>query len=201
MNDKVKRLVNFVNSLNDFYIVQNIDGNYKNMGATIIDGILQAGMTYKNCVKPRVDDFLNSYPDIIKTSQFISLFEKEGISSIINWKASVKTERITALSYFLKNEGVETTEEFGIWLEQDENIKKLKLLSGIKCKTADYFRILTGHQTNAVDRHLIAFIERSGSKVSNYQEAQIIISSAARELNIKEALFDHSIWKYMSEAK
>ncbi len=123
MNDKVKRLVNFVNSLNDFYIVQNIDGNYKNMGATIIDGILQAGMTYKNCVKPRVDDFLNSYPDIIETSQFISLFEKEGISSIINWKASVKTERITALSYFLKNEGVETTEEFGIWLEQDENIK------------------------------------------------------------------------------
>lgn len=200
MNKKIIKLVDFVKALHEFNVVTEIDGDYKNMGATIIDGILQAGINYKTIVKPRVNQFLAEHPNVVTTSKFIEIFEKLTIPALINWKASAKTERIEALSYFLKDKGVETTDEFGIWLENEANIKELKQLSGIKCKTADYFKILTGHQTNAVDRHLIGFINRSGSDVSNYKEAQTIISGAANALGVEESLFDHSIWKYMSQA-
>lgn len=200
MNNKVVKLVTFVKELKGFDIVNEIDGNYMNMGATIIDGVLQAGINYKSTVKPRVESFLAKYPNSVTTTQFIDIFERETVSKLINWKSSAKTERIEVLSRFLQERCIETTEEFGVWLSKESNITEIKKLSGIKCKTADYFKILTGHQTNAVDRHLIGFIKQSGTDVTGYKEAQTIISLAALKLNIEESLFDHSIWKYMSKA-
>ena len=41
MTEKSKKLAQYINGLNGFTMVNSIDGNYENMGATIIDGILQ----------------------------------------------------------------------------------------------------------------------------------------------------------------
>ena len=201
---KSEILADHINNLiasKTFIIANEIDGNYQNMGANIIDGILQAGMSYAAVVKPRVNNYLINYPDIKTTSQFKKLCDKVTIPRLINWKASAKTERIEALTVFLINNNVETQDEFKLWLDNQENLKQLKRLSGIKSKTADYFKILTGHQTNAIDRHLLGFLSNADISVINYKDAQAVISDAAKILNINESFLDYSIWKYMSESK
>ena len=55
MKSKAELLVEYVKSLDNFIIVTEIDGNYQNIGATIIDGILQSGIAYATTVKPRVE--------------------------------------------------------------------------------------------------------------------------------------------------
>lgn len=200
MNHKAKILKEFIENLNDFEIVTELDGNYKNMGAIIIDGILQAGMTYKTVVKPRVLKYLKEYSNIKTTSEFKSLINKIPISELINWKPnSAKTKRIGGLTNFLLGKNIDTQEDFKQWLSSEENIVEFKTLSGIGDKTADYFKILTGHNTSAIDRHLISFLEKAGIMNTNYQESQIIISATAILLEVDESYLDHSIWKYMSE--
>ena len=44
MINQAKILVKYIEALPGFKIATEIDGNYQNMGATIIDGILQAGI-------------------------------------------------------------------------------------------------------------------------------------------------------------
>jgi len=200
MDNKANILKEFIENLNNFEIVTELDGNYQNMGAIIIDGILQAGMTYKTVVKPRVLKYLKEHPDIRTTSEFKLLINKIPISELIKWKKdSAKTQRIVGLTNFLLSKDIDTQEDFKKWLSSEENIREFKKLSGIGNKTADYFKILTGHNTSAVDRHLINFLEKAGIMDTNYRKSQTIISATAKLLEIDESYLDHSIWKYMSE--
>ncbi len=47
-------LVKYLSTLDGFVIVDDPDGPYHHMGATITDAILQAGTTYETVVRPRV---------------------------------------------------------------------------------------------------------------------------------------------------
>ena len=204
IKDSSKTLAEYINQLRklgEFKVVIEIDGSYQNMGAIIIDAVLQAGISYKNTVKPRVKSYLDNHPNTITTSQFKSLIDQVKLTELINWNASAKTERIENLTDFLIQNKIETQDEFKVWLDKEENIKELKKISGIKNKTADYLKILTGHSTIAPDRHLLDFLSRAGITVNNYKEAQSVISGAALILSIDEAFLDHSIWKFMSELK
>lgn len=89
MKEHINRLADFIRNAEDFKFsdistsynfatgdsfslsvnnTRNLTNN--NMGATIIDGILQAGLNYKNVVKPRVDKFKNEYRNVKTTSEF-----------------------------------------------------------------------------------------------------------------------------------
>ena len=199
IKDKANILANYSKDLNDFHIASELD-TYTNMGAIIIDASLQAGIRYKTTVKPRIIAFLSEYSHLTKTSEFKNLIEKKKISEIINWKDnSKKTNLIINLTIFLIEEKIETQNEFYEWLSHKKNIIKIKNISGIGDKTADYLKILTGHKTNAIDRHLIKFMRNAGLNVKDYSEASNIISITSDILNIDEALYDHSIWLYMSD--
>ena len=104
MNDFSKKLVDFINSLEEFKIDSEIDGNYQHMGATLVDGVLQAGLNYKTIVKPRVDFVLSTYPDHKTTSMILNLCIEEGINKIISWKDDRKPNLIMTLLILLKNQ-------------------------------------------------------------------------------------------------
>lgn len=199
--EKARKLKEYIENLKGFEIVTELDGNYNNMGATIIDGILQAGMNYKTVVKPRVIEYLNKYPAVITTSDFASLTKKIPISELIKWKKdSAKTKRISGLISFFLSKNIETQKDLNKWLLSKDNISEFRKQDGIGDKTADYFKILSGHNNvSAIDRHLFNFLERAGIINTNYSETQAIISATAKLLNIDESYLDHSIWKYMSE--
>lgn len=177
---------------------RNLTNN--NMGATIIDGILQAGLNYITVVKPRVDKFKNDYRDIKTTTQFHNLIQSKNLTEIINMKGQ-KLERIETLVKFLKNEKVETEDDFYLWLSKEENTLCLSNLKGIKTKTIEYFKILTGHKnTVAVDVRLRNFISLccNGIEITSDKFAYEILMRVAQKLRIEPATLDFSIWSYMT---
>jgi len=181
-------------------MVDKIDGNYKNMGATIIDGILQAGINYKKVVKPRVDGYLEKYPDKGTVKNFKDLYDSKTLAELIGW-TGFKVKTIEELTKFLIDQKVDTEEEFREWLKEESNINKLMSVKGIGKKTASYFEILVGHSTSAIDRHLDGFLRDAGLGDLGYSEAQQIISEASVLLGVEESYFDHSIWRYKSMNK
>ena len=76
--------------------------------------------------------------------------------------------------------------------------RKLKQIKGVGNKTADYFKILAGIPTSAIDRHLFTFLARAGIQVSQYAVAQAVIRETAVLLEVDERTLDYSIWKYMA---
>lgn len=194
-------LVSHVRSLPDFTIVETIDGSYGHMGATITDGMLQAGLKYDAVVRPRVHRLRQQYPQACTTSGFLSILRSIGPETVVQWTHPEKIGRIVGLATFLQAEKIETEEEFRQWLQEPANVVRLKKLRGIGDKTADYFNILVGGQTSAIDRHLLGFLNEVGIKVNRYDEAQQVIDQAADMLGVERSRFDHSIWKYMSTRK
>ena len=201
MVNNTQKLVDYIESLNDFEYIQNIDGNYEHMGATIVDGVLQSGLNYKTVVKPRVVSVLTNFPTHTTISSFQSLCEEKGIKNVIAWKDDKKPNLILTLLSFLKAEKVETCQQFSTWLDQEQNVHKLRAIKGIGPKTIDYFNILLGKQAIAVDVHLKHFVQMAGIRLFNYDEIKNLIMEVADHLNIKPSLLDHSIWKYMADSK
>lgn len=197
---KAAQLVQYIKQLDGFYIDSDIDGGYNHIGATITDAILQAGISYNTVVKPRVDKLMVNYPEASTTTGFIRLFERIDIQELLNF-GGLKPKRIADIAYFFLNEAIETEEDLKSWLSVTENISKLRKLNGVGPKTADYFKILVGIETNAIDRHLENFVKDASIIASGYKEHQELIYEAADSLGVNRSHLDYSIWKYMSEKK
>lgn len=198
----VALLISFVRNHEDFKIIPpDISVPYNHMGATITDAILQAGLKWESVVKPRIINLRDNKPVAITTTGFSQLVKREGIKKVLDWKDDEKPARILSVIELFKREGIETETDLKSWLQRDANIVKLKKLRGIGDKTADYFKILAGISTNAVDRHLIRFLIMAGIdiKTNEYTRAHTIIDTAAETMNINKSKFDYSIWKYMSD--
>ncbi|OXM83694.1 hypothetical protein [Paenibacillus rigui] len=202
-NSKADILAQYTLSLANFEIVTSIDGGYNHIGATIVDGILQSGLRYETVVKPRVDKIRMNYPDANTSSKFLYLLERVPASNLLQSNSGVSFKGrkpdyiLKVTNFFIENE-IETEEDLKKWLELSSNERKLKKLKGIGNKTVDYFKILVGIETTAIDRHLENFIKEAGVIATGYKECQDIINDAAELLKVNKAHFDYSIWKYMS---
>lgn len=222
MEEHINQLTNFINNNKDFKFL-DISSSYNfetgdtfslsvdnsrnhtnnNMGATIIDGILQAGLNYQNVVKPRVDKFKIEHRGIKTTSQFYDLISNNDLSELVNMKGQ-KIDRIHALTKFLKNEKIETEDDFYKWLEDSDNLLRLSNIKGIKSKTVDYLKILTGHkETVAIDSRLINFIKICCPELDHvgYEFGHNLLMKTAKKLNVEPATLDFSIWTFMTNHK
>lgn len=176
---------------------------YQNMGATIIDAVLQAGVNYERAVRPRVEDFRSRFPQCKTTKDFLRIIAEIPVSELINWQG-VKAERIVKLTEFLNTNNIQTESEMLDWLKSPANCALIQGIKGIKQKTTDYLKILGGEQeTVAVDTHLRNFIAIYGghSGTLEYEEGKSILIATAQKLNITASKLDHSIWKFMSTRK
>lgn len=182
---------------------EEVNMTYQNMGATIIDSVLQAGVKYETVVKPRIMAYLSEYPDTKRTTDFFRLIKRIPIEDLINWKGE-KCERIKLLTNFLTEKNIETEYDLRIWLLDKNNQVEIQKLRGIKDKTVDYLKMLSGNNSAiAVDRHLIKFLNNSGINITieDYSLAREIISLTASNLQVNPSDLDHSIWHYMSTSK
>jgi len=194
---KAKQLADYIQSLNDFEIIEYTMGGYNNMGATIIEGILQANINYRSVVKPRVEKFIRQHPKCKDLKSFQALINKKNIENIIEFRGE-KCRRIVSLTEFLLKNGINIEKQFKKWLGYPNNLTKLNKLKGIGNKTIDYFKILVGISTVAIDRHIVKFLKMAGIPFKNYSEAHQITTGAAKLLNVNPSFLDHSIWRYMS---
>jgi hypothetical protein len=195
--DKANKLVQFIRGLSDFSIVTEIDGNYQHLGATIADAVLQANMRYETHVRPRVSRIRKLFPAAATMSGLRSILSARTTPSFLDWSGMDRAKRFDNIVSLLSVEGIETEDDLSQWLMNERNIFKLAMIKGIGPKTIDYFKILTGIQTCAIDRRLLVFLSRGGIEVSSYSEAKEIINLAADLMGVKRAYFDHSIWEYI----
>lgn len=196
--NKASQLVAHLRSLDGFVIVNDIDGNYNHVGATIADAILQAGTTYKTVVQPRIRRILELYPNAVTVSAFWTLLQETGPKTVLSWRDDEKPNRAVALTAFLRDAGIETETELCTWLTNETHRTHLLSVRGVGPKTVDYICILVGMQTTAVDRHIYALLDAAGIQVASYEEARAILNLAADNMGVARATFDHSVWQFMS---
>ena len=198
---KVEAVVSFIRNNRTFEVVSGYDALYNHMGATITDAVLQAGITYENVVKPRVEEVLRKYPDARTTSGFLRVLRQIGPEEVLRWHGPDKTDRIVALTELLDSEGVQTETEFTRWLDLPGSRERLLRLRGIGNKTVDYMGILVGKQAIAVDTHLFSFLDRAGARCKGYEEAKELLTQVADELGIPCLTLDHSIWAFTAKQR
>lgn len=197
MSDSEK-LAHYVRSLPEFVIYTTIDGNYNHMGATVADAVFQANMRYATHVKPRVNRILVTCPEAHTTTAALRLLEGIRATEFLSWRGEDRAERFCHVLRFFASENIETEAELSTWLLDNANLPKLRSIKGIGPKTVDYFKILVGVSTSAIDRHLLNFLGLAGMTPCGYSEAQAIINATADILSVDRAYFDHSIWQFMS---
>ncbi len=182
----------YVCGLSDFEMIENLALPYNHMGATITDGVLQAGLRYETVVWPQVQHVM-AIPEAATTSGFLVALHKRGGEAVVHWTHPEKLGRMVAVAELFAGEGVETEADLRVWLCSDPaqgdsadgactaHISKLAAVRGIGPKTIDYFKILCGEQdTAAVDVHLMRFLERAGVHVTSYEQARVVIAGRRR---------------------
>ncbi|MDD5298823.1 MAG: hypothetical protein PHU46_18135 [Rhodocyclaceae bacterium] len=194
-----EKLVHYVKSLPGFVFYETIDGNYDHIGATAADAVLQANNKYSTHVKPRINRILAKYSDARTTSSLLHLLELVPATEFLDWRGEDRAERFRQVLELFAAEGIEVEADLKEWLENKPNLLKLRSIKGIGPKTIDYFKILVGVSTSAIDRHLLNFLALAGLSPCGYIDAQKIINVAADILAIDRAYFDHSIWQFMSK--
>ena len=197
LDEKARALLNYLDRLPDFEMSHELDyGDYNHMGAVITAAILQAGLTWKTTVKPRVDRVLRDFPEANTTSKFLKLLEVHGCERVMTWQDHEKPARIVGLAQFLQAENVETENELRSWILSGDKETQLLKCRGVGPKTVDFLKMLVGIPTNAVDRHLAGIVADAGVETSGYQEQHEIINRAADLRDVDRKIFDFSLWKY-----
>jgi|WetSurMetagenome_2_1015567.scaffolds.fasta_scaffold234092_2 hypothetical protein len=199
IRDKAEKLVKFIRGLSDFSIVTEIDGNYQHLGATIADAVLQANMRYETHVRPRINRIRRSFPSAATMSGLKTTLAEKTTTKFLDWRGMDRVKRFDDIVGLFSFESIETEDDLGQWLMNERNLIKLAKLKGVGPKTLDYFQILTGIETCAIDRRLLDFLSQGGIQVSGYDEAKEVINLAADIMEVRRAYFDHSIWQYIGK--
>lgn len=194
-----EKLAQYIQSLPRFEFYKTIDGNYDHIGATAADAVLQANNKYSTHVKPRVNRILAQYPETRTTTSVLRLLESIAATEFLDWRGTDRAERFRQVLTLFAAEGIDVESDLREWLSQESSLKKLRAIKGIGPKTVDYFKILVGVSTSAIDRHLLKFLELAGLTPCGYLDAQAIINATADILSVDRAYFDHSIWQFMSK--
>ena len=120
-------------------------------------------------------------------------------SGFLDWRGMDRVTRFDDIVSLFSSERIETEDDLKQWLMNERNLIKLDMIKGIGPKTLDYFKILTGIQTCAIDRRLLDFLKQAGIDASSYDEAKEIVNLAADIMQVQRAYFDHSIWEYIGK--
>jgi len=187
-----------IRKLPDFEVLHNVRTSYGHMGATIADGVLQAGISYETVVWPRVHRLLTEFPQAKTTDTFYDLLKHRGTAEVLQWRESEKTRRVEGVTEFLKAKGLQTEDDLKGWLAEPAHADEFRRLRGVGPKTLDYFRMLAGIPSVAVDRHLVSFVSMAGLDQLGYDEIREAVCQAAHCLGTDESSLDFSVWIYMS---
>ncbi|MBL7866770.1 hypothetical protein [Flavobacterium lindanitolerans] len=198
---EARKLANYIQSLEDEFIIYSTHKEFEHnhIGALLTDIILQAGLNYKTVVKPRIEDILINYPNADTLCEFKSLIYAKGLENVINWKHSIKLNRIIELVEFLSDNNVNTCDDLKSYLLSASNRNELLAIHGIGFKTVDYLQKLLDFDIVAVDRHIYSFVENADIEIKGYEATKKTVEYAADFLNISRTSLDCSIWNYMSK--
>jgi hypothetical protein len=169
------------------------------MGATLTDAMLQAALSYRTVVRPRVDRLMTLWPSATTASRFLSKAQKYGLSEVLDWRSPVKLERIRMLTIFCVERGLETEDDLRLWFLRDTDTSDLMSIPGMGPKTLDYLRKLVGLSVIPIDRHMARFLENAGLECSSYEERQQALMALACCFGVSPGALDDVVWRLQSD--
>ena len=200
MTTNALRLKEYIDSIDDFHFVKPAPCPYRNhIGALFTDTILQAGVSYRHVVWPRVLHILESFPHANTVSTFGEVLEDFGTANVLHWSNVEKAQRMNDLVSFCIKKNIETTNHLVDFLMDETHVNLLKEIPGIGNKTCDYMKRLLGFDTVAVDRHIRSFIADAEIICEDYFDIKEIVEFAADFMEKTRRELDYSIWSYMSQ--
>ncbi len=167
---------------------------YEHVGALLADAVLQAGLSYRSVVLPRVERILAEFPEAYCVSEVSYLVGKGCTAHLLDWQHPTKIERFERLVDFLRGEKVDTAGDLRKVLKSDTFCTDLQSLNGVGPKTIDYMACLVGIESIAVDRHIRTFAVRAGVNNSKYEFLKNSFCFAADLLSISRREFDAWVW-------
>jgi hypothetical protein len=173
--------------------------SYYHIGALFTDVVLQAGLNYDSVVKPRVQRVILTYPEYDTVTKFHLLVNREGLSTVINWKHEIKLDRFRRLMEFALSNNIDTCSDLKYFLCKRDTCEVFLSLNGFGPKSLDYLLKLLNVDTIAVDRHIYSFVKMANIEIKGYHETKKIVEYAADFLNIPRSAVDYIIWNFMSK--
>lgn len=169
---------------------------YQHAGALLADAVLQAGLSYRSVVMPRIERILKEFPDANRISSLVRIIEKDGAAYFLDWTHLTKVKRFEQLVDFFCKKNIENVKDIRDVLKSDAFCYNLKLLNGIGPKTVDYMACLVGIESVAVDRHIKNFAEKAGIINYEYDFLKGAFCFAADLLCISRREFDAWVWSH-----
>jgi hypothetical protein len=173
---------------------------YGHMGATLVDAVFQAGVSYQHTVVPRVQRLQREHArDAMTTSSFAELLSRADISRLLRWKGQRKITTLQALVRLLLDQGVETESDLVAFLGRLGSKEAVMSIKGLKEKGFAYLRFLAGDEDAvAVDRHLWRTIQEAGIRASSFDEAAALYRKAAAILGLTPSSLEFSVFLHRS---
>lgn len=174
---------------------------WNHMGAVLSDAALQAGVSYRNTVRPRVEDLVTHWPDATTTSAFRELIASEDVAAVLRWKADgKKIVTLRALVDYLNEAEIETVSSLREALQREDFREDLRRsVKGVGPKTIDYLAILSGSEDDvAVDGQIRRFVRDAGVQARSYDQIRRLICEAAAVRGWSAGSLDAAIWTYQS---
>lgn len=167
---------------------------YEHVGALLADAVLQAGLSYRSVVMPRVTRILDKFPEADRVSALVCLVERGSAAHLLDWQHRTKVERFEHLVVFLHRAKIDCTADIRTALKSDAFCADLKSLHGVGPKTIDYMACLVGIESIAVDRHIRKFAARAEVDSTDYDFLKNAFCFAADLLSISRREFDSWVW-------
>lgn len=173
---------------------------YGHMGATLVDAVFQAGVSYEHTVVPRVRRLMQEHAhDAITTSSFAELLGRADPARLLRWRGQRKITTLRALVRLLMAEGVETESDLATYLGSPAAKEAVMSIKGLKEKGFAYLRFLAGDEDAvAVDRHLWRTLQEAGVKASSFDEAAALYRKAAAILGLTPSSLEFSLFLHRS---
>jgi hypothetical protein len=164
------------------------------LGAVLADSVLQAGLSYRSVVLPRVRRIIYVYPQAAQLAGILEIVANGDVADFLAWTHPTKLARFTDLTHFCEEREIQDVFMMQSWLAGPSATSELQTVKGVGPKTVDYLACLVGADRIAVDRHVLSFTAHAGVEADGYDDVQTIVSYAADLLGIRRRDFDAWIW-------
>jgi hypothetical protein len=182
--------------------------SYQNPVLVCTDAVLSINRKYGSFVKPRLDYFVQHYPDVTQLEQMLELIQRhgyEGFQVVWNYKHPDRVRLLErVLNWFVAYRNSTTFQNdidaMRHWADTT-SLDDLGITSveGIGFATAQYIRMLLGVSTIKPDRHILRAVQDGvGHTLPNVQVVALA-EQTAQQLGTDVNKLDYAIWDYYAK--
>jgi endonuclease III len=172
------------------------------IGAVIVDAVLQRRSSYEKVVRPRVDAVRAALPGPT-TADFLAVAESPQFESLIDYKSDARKAQMRQMALVLSRLEIESIADLARALSGEQSRASTRtalwVIHGVGRKTLNYLGVLVGLDECAVDVHLRSFGRAAGLAARDDAGWELVYRAAAKRLDIPVGNLDGAAWRHQSK--